>query len=531
MRVLIPLREALADPKILGGALVGDSWAGWKSLLLACAGEKLTDDERVHFAKLTGGREREPGDGVLCEAFVGIGGRRGGKSRAMATFCVWMASCVSWEDCLSLGERGRVMFVAPSMDQARVTMDYAKALFDDSELLHSLVENELADELHLKRRIIFEIQAASAAHSRGKTAVAICCDESAFLKSGDAVNSDEDLVTALRPSLATTGGPLLLTSSPAGAEGLVYQLFKKHYGPQGDVRAIVAKGSTVDLNPSIRVSVIDRAYAEDPEGARAEYGAEFREPSSAYLTRDIIERCVDTGLTVRSRLPGVQYRAYVDVSTGAGRDAFAMCISHCTRDKDRDLTVIDHIFEKWPPFDPLSVVAEVCAHLKAWNIGEVMGDQFGKSLITAFARLGIRYIVTPVSTSDVYLHALPAWTSGTVSMLDGNERAVGQIAGLRRKIGQGGRETVEHPKNAYAHDDLAAVICGAIYLNTPIEREVVTDYGGIGVVSAPRDYIGDVSEATETMKAWLATQRYGRSERDGGLIKLGSGRRVGSVLW
>ena len=245
------------------------------------------------------------------------------------------------------------------------------------------------------------------------------------------------------------------------------------------------------MNPSIRRSVIDKAFEEDPEGARAEYGAEFREPSSAYLTRDVIERCVDTGLTVRGRLPGVQYRAYVDVSTGAGRDAFAMCISHSTRDKDRDLTVIDYIFESWPPFDPLSIVAEVCGHLKAWGISEVMGDQFGKSLITAFARLGIRYIVTPVSTSDVYLHALPAWTSGTVSMLDGNERAVGQIAGLRRKVGQGGRETVEHPKNAYARDDLAAVICGAIYLCTPIEREVVTDYEGIGVVTAPVDHIAN----------------------------------------
>ena len=44
-------------------------------MLLACAGEQLDDSEREHFAKLTGG-EREPGDGVLCEAFVGIGGQK-----------------------------------------------------------------------------------------------------------------------------------------------------------------------------------------------------------------------------------------------------------------------------------------------------------------------------------------------------------------------------------------------------------------------------------------------------------------------
>jgi len=160
MRVIIPLREALADPRILGGVLTGASWDGWKALLLACAGEKLTDDERAHFTRLTG-RNREPGDGVLCEAFLCIGGRRGGKSKAVSTFCAWLATCVDWSDCLSLGERGRVMFVAPAMDQAQNTMNYCRALFEDNELLRSLVEHSAQDEIHLRcRRPMLLIAAA-----------------------------------------------------------------------------------------------------------------------------------------------------------------------------------------------------------------------------------------------------------------------------------------------------------------------------------------------------------------------------------
>ena len=99
-----------------------------------------------------------------------------------------------------------------------------------------------------------------------------------------------------------------------------------------------------------------------------------------------------------------------------------------------------------------------------------------------------------MSTSDVYLHALPAWTSGTVSMLDGNERAIGQVAGLRRRVGQGVAKRLAS-ENAYAHDDLAAVICGAIYLCTPIEREVVTDFGGFGVFTAPVDYVTELASS------------------------------------
>jgi hypothetical protein len=37
--------------------------------------------------------------------------------------------------------------------------------------------------------------------------------------------------------------------------------------------------------------------------------------------------------------------------------------------------------------------------LRAWGITEVMGDQAGKPLITAFARGGIKYKCTPISTS------------------------------------------------------------------------------------------------------------------------------------
>jgi hypothetical protein len=528
VRILVPLRAALSDDRLLGRSLVGGSWDGWKALMLGAAGEVLTDAEREHFTRLTG-REKEPGDGVLCEAFLCIGGRRGGKSRAMATFCTWLSTCVSWEDCLSLGERGRCLFVAPSMDQARIVSDYTRALFHDNELLRSLIEHEVQDELHLKRRIIFEIAAASAAHSRGRTAIAIVCDESAFLKSGDAINSDEDVITALRPSLATTGGPLLLTSSPAGAEGLVFTLYKRHFGPQGDARCIVAKGSTIDLNPSIRRSVIDRAYEQDAEAAASEYGAEFREPSSAYLTRELIERCIDKGVTARVRLPLVEYVAFCDTSSGAGRDSMALCIGHKSMDQDRPVTVIDLLLEQKPPFDPVECIRFLCDRLKAWDIKTIYGDQYGKPYITIFARNGISYQVSPPSTSDIYLHCMPSWTSGSVCMLDGHSRAVDQLASLRRKVGQAGRESVEHATSAHAHDDLATVISGVIWRCTPVEHSVAWDYGGIGVVTAPRSYVGDGGEASDTMKAWLATQNYVRAP-DGGPGR-GSGHRPGSVVW
>ena len=89
----------------------------------------------------------------------------------------------------------------------------------------------------------------------------------------------------------------------------------------------MAKGSTTDLNPRIRRGVIDKAYEEDPDAAAAEYGAEFREPQTAYITREIVERCIERGTGPRVRVRGVKYSAHVDPATGVGRDSFGFVIA------------------------------------------------------------------------------------------------------------------------------------------------------------------------------------------------------------
>ena len=84
----VPLREALSDPNLLGTAIAGDSWRSWRALLIAAMGEELSEDEREIFTKLTG-REREPLQRV--DQFAAVIGRRGGKSRAMATLATYIA--------------------------------------------------------------------------------------------------------------------------------------------------------------------------------------------------------------------------------------------------------------------------------------------------------------------------------------------------------------------------------------------------------------------------------------------------------
>lgn len=480
MKPLVTMRAALADPALLAGALPGESWHPWRVLLIAAMGEPLTQDERAIFTKLTG-REREPG--VICETVLTVVGRRGGKTKAMAVAAVYLAALCDWSDNLSLGERGLALFLAPSERQAVNAFRYASAIIDHAPLLAELVTGRTADTLTLSRGIDLEVQAASWRRSRGGTAVCIVLDECAFFHNADdSSNSDADLVVALRPSLATTGGPMLLTSSPSTMEGVVYRLHKRHFGPTGDPQTLVVQSDSRSLNPSLSERVIARAYEDDAVAAESEYGGSFRQPTTAYLERAIIEKAVIAGTTARVVLPGVQYVAFVDVAGGSGSDSFTVAVGHNQRHDGRAVSVLDALLEIRPPFDPDLATARAAELLKAWGINHAIGDAYaGAWPISAFARHGIGYQSAAPSKSEIYLHVLPLFTAARVALLDGQPRLIDQLAALKRKVGQGGRESIDHPRGA--HDDLANAVCGVLWRLSPALPSAV--HCAPGIVMAP----------------------------------------------
>jgi hypothetical protein len=76
----IPMRAALSDPRFFGEQLVGESWAAWRILLIAIAGEPLEPDELVVFQGLAA-RERAPSEPVREFWAVGSGAAAGSLAR------------------------------------------------------------------------------------------------------------------------------------------------------------------------------------------------------------------------------------------------------------------------------------------------------------------------------------------------------------------------------------------------------------------------------------------------------------------
>ena len=164
---------------------------------------------------------------------------------------------------------------------------------------------------------MIEIGVASFRSTRGYSYAAVLCDEVAFWRSDESsLNPDSEIIRALRPGLASIpGAMLLLASSPYAKRGELYAAFRKHFG-KDDGRVLVWKSSTAQMNPKIDKRIIDEAYEDDPESAKAEYGGEFRTDLADFVTRETVE-----AVTMRDRHelppePGVTYSAFVDPAGG-----------------------------------------------------------------------------------------------------------------------------------------------------------------------------------------------------------------------
>lgn len=466
MRPLISLREALDDPALLGGAIAGDSWRPWRTLLIAAMGEPLDDDERAVFTALTG-RPHEPGQRV--EELWAIVGRRGGKTRAAATLAAYLAGLVDHTDALAPGERGTLPILAATAKQATKAFRDVTSILSLSPLLSTKVQGEpTSDTLRLTTGIDIEVRPASFRSIRSITAVAAICDEVSFWSIDGSSNPDAEVLSALRPSLATTQGPLIVISSPYAKRGEVYGAFKRDYGPAGDPLILVAKGASRDFNPSLAQRVVDRAYERDPAAASAEYGGEFRSDIEALLTAEAVEAVVSKGVYERAPARSITYAAFVDPSGGSA-DAMTLAIGH--RDPAGS-AILDAVRVRQPPFSPEAVVEDFAAALKTFGISRVTGDRYaGEWPREQFRKRGITYDIAEKPKSDLYRDFVPVVNGGQVALLD-HPVLSAQLVGLERRTARGGRDSIDHAPGA--HDDVANAVAGVVVGLAAARRNTIT---------------------------------------------------------
>jgi hypothetical protein len=447
------LRVALQDPALLGGAIPGDSWLGWRALLLAIMGEALEPAELELFRKLT---ERAESPVERVSGFYGVIGRRGGKSRAIATLLAYLSCLVNYRGRLATGETGIALCIGPSQEQSQIVKDYAAGILEASPVLRTLIRRTTNETIELTNGIEIHVRSASFRRLRGVTCICCVCDEAAFWFSDESANPDVEILNAVKPSLATTHGLLAVISSPYARRGVLWDAFRTNFGPSGNPSVLVARGTTRDLNPSLSQDYIDKEYEKDPASAAAEYGAEFRTDIESFVTSESIEACIEPG--IRERLPVLAnvYSAFIDPSGGAF-DAFTMAIAH----KEGKTSVLDAIREVRPPFAPEGVVQEFCSLLRNYKIFAVRGDKYGGEWVTEqFRKCGVTHEASEKTKSQLYGELLPLINSRACALLD-DQVLRRQLTSLERKTRMGGRgDVIDHVRGG--RDDVANAVAGAL---------------------------------------------------------------------
>jgi len=287
---------------------------------------------------------------------------------------------------------------------------------------------------------------------RGLRAKVAVVDELAFFTATDGRPTDVEMLRALRPALATTGGKLVILSSPYGQSGALWELHRRHFG-RDDSTTLVWQADAVSMNPKLPADYLERMRQDDPEAYRSEVLGEFRSGVATFLDLEAIEACVIPGRRELPPATGVRYRAFVDPS-GGSRDAFTLAIGH-----HADGRVIIDCLRAWPaPFNPSGVVDEAAALIKGYRVSRVTGDRYaGEWPREQFRSRGIRYGVSPLDRSALYLELLPRVNAGTVELLD-DQTLLRELRGLERRRGTAGRDRVDHRPGA--HDDRANAVAG-----------------------------------------------------------------------
>ena len=449
----LDILAALDDRELFAPHFKGASWTAWRAFLRALFALPLSEPEAAIYGACSGRTEAPAAP--FTEAAL-IVGRRGGKSRVLALIAVFLATLRQYDEYLAPGEVATVAVLAANRAQARSIFRYVAGLLKAVPLLAPLIANETDEAIELSNQVVIEINTASFRTTRGYSFAAVLADEVAFWRSDEgSANPDTEIMRALRPGLASIpGSMLLLASSPYAKKGELYNAYRRHHGRDG-ARVLVWKADTATMNPRIDPAIIREAYDDDPEAARAEYGAEFRDDLADFITREAIDAVTAWGRRELPPEPGVAYASFVDPSGGAN-DAMTLAVAH----QEGDIGVLDALVEIRPPFDPDQAVAECAAVLRRFSVSRVQGDRYaGQWPVARFAAHGIAFEQCARPKSDLYHDFLPLANARRIELLE-NSRLVAQLCGLERRTARSGKNSIDHTPGG--HDDLANAVCGVL---------------------------------------------------------------------
>jgi hypothetical protein len=347
-----------------------------------------------------------------------------------------------------------VLTLAGTRDQALVVHGYTLGFLEASPILRKEIAEATANEIRLRNGVVIGTHANSFRSIRGRTLIAAVFDESSIWRDEASANPDLEVYRAVMPALGPNG-MLIGISTPYRRVGLLYTKHRDCFGQDND-DVLVVQGPTLTFNPTYDAADIARKRAADPQGAVAEWDAEFRSDLAAFLDDASIDAAIDRGRSLELPVQkDTAFFSFVDMS-GGRHDASCIGILH----REGDRVILDAI--RGRRGNPAAAVIEFAELAKSYGCHQITGDNYSADWVsTGFENAGCQYIRSRLTRSELYLEGLPLFTRGLVSIPD-HAQLIRELRLLERRTARSGKDSVDH--GVGGSDDHSNVLFGAMHL-------------------------------------------------------------------
>ena len=323
-------------------------------------------------------------------------------------------------------------------------------------LLAELIEGDEAEAITLSNGVRIEISTGNIGSPRGRTFIAVLCDEIAFWRTDNSSRRpDIEALNAVRPSLGSIpGSMLLMASSPYARRGALWGVYRRHYA-QDNARTLVWQADTLSMNPALDPGIVNDAYDDDEIAAAAEYGAQFRTDVETFVSREVIDRCTVMHRVELLPADGSGYVAFTDPSGGSSELLHNRSRASARRHRRAGRSARDQAAVQ--SGNHCAAIRHVVAFVQHQRVeGDRFGGEFPREL---FKNASITYTLAEKPKSAIYTQFLPLLNSLKIDLLD-LPRLQNQLIGFERRTTRACWDSVDHGPGQ--HDDVCNCVAGVL---------------------------------------------------------------------
>jgi hypothetical protein len=406
---------------------------------------------------------------LLC-----VAGRRSGKTTIASIIMAWLIYRLqrdkSFLESVPILPDSIVSILNLACDthQARILF---RMLVSSLHKLRLLNRKESPVERAQIGRVLIESLTSSSRSSRGRTVCGAVLDEFAHFQRTLGPLADRSVWTAIAPSLATFGpkGLAVITTSPAGRSGVVWDLFQQRGERDG---MLTVQLPTWVMNPNITRESLDGEFMRDENLARQEYGAEFLAPHGRFLRSDDIRACV----IPEARKPPAGTQRHIHVDLGLQHDATAIAMGYIEKISELEASgpagsqwkvVIEHVETlQGSPSEPLNVSAvenRLKMLVESVGVTGITFDQHQSAyLVERLNAHGLNACVIPAtskSNQETYSFLRDLITTGRIHLPD-HDQLIDELSNLECTITHRGFKVEASPGS---HDDCADAVANCAW--------------------------------------------------------------------